>query len=208
VSWLAVGLVLPWVAVLVGCFFGYQILLQRRRIVLRLEGVEDDIYDELATGGPAELNMGAKATVFELPDLDGKPVSLRDFVGRRVLMIFVDPQCKFSRQLAPDLASMPLDGREGRPALLLISTGGVEANREFMKEFGLTCSVMLQEGWTSGGAYGIAGSPMGYMLDEEGHIASRLTMGRDDLAALAKAAVTGASPREQRGGRRRSSEKV
>jgi peroxiredoxin len=208
VSWLAVGLVLPWLAVLIGCYFGFQILLQRRRILIRLEGVEDDIHDELATGGPAELNMGAKATVFELPDLDGKPVSLRDFTGRRVLMIFVGPKCKFSRQLAPDLASMPLDGRDGRPELLLISTGEVEENREFMKEFGLACKVMLQDGWTAGGAYGIAGSPMGYMLDEEGLVASRLTMGHEDLVALARAAVSGASPREQRGGRRRPSEKV
>jgi peroxiredoxin len=208
VNWLAVLLVLPWLAIPVGCYFGYQILLQRRRILIRLEGVEDDIHDELATGGPAELNMGAKATVFELPDLDGKPVSLRNFTGRRVLMIFVDPHCKFSRQLAPDLASIPLDGRDGRPALLLISTGEVEANREFMKEFGLTCPVMLQEGWNAGGAYGIAGSPMGYLLDEEGFIASRLTMGHDDLAALAKAAVSGANPQRQLGGRRRPSEKV
>ena len=207
-SWLVVGLALPWLAVLLGCYFCYQILLQRRRILARLEGIEDEIHDELTTGGPAEMSMGARATVFELPDLDGKPVSLRDFIGKRVLMIFVGPRCKFSRQLAPGLAALPLDGRDGRPALLLVSTGEAEENREFIKGFGPDCKVMLQDGWTAGGAYGITGSPMGYILDKEGLIASRLTMGHEDLVALAKAAVSEPGSGRQRPGRRRPAERV
>ena len=190
-NWLALAIALPWLGALLGCYIGYQILLQRRRILDRLDNIEDDLRDELAVDGPPELKMGAKLPAFELPDLEGKPVSLRDFLGRRVLMIFIGPQCKFSRQLIPGLAPLPLDGREGRAELLLISTGEVEENRELVKEFGLRCKVMLQEGWSvASGVYGINGSPMGYVLDEEGAIASRLTMGHPDLLALAKAEIS------------------
>ena len=195
-NWLALAIALPWLAVLLACYVGYQILDQRRRIIDRLDNVEDDLRDDLVTDGPPELNMGAKLPAFELPDLDGKPVSLKDFLGRRVLMIFIGPGCKFSRQLASALAPLPLDGREGRPELLLISTGEVEENRRLVREFGLRCKVMLQEGWSvASGVYGINGSPMGYILDEEGAIASRLTMGHPDLLALAKAELS--APRGQ-----------
>ena len=190
-SWLALGIALPWLAVLLGCYIGYQILDQRRRIQERLDNVEDDLQDELAVEGQAELHMGVKPAAFELPDLDGKPVSLRDFLGRRVLMIFIGPGCKFSRQLVPALVPLPLDGRDGRPELVLISTGEVEENRELVRESGLRCKVILQEGWSiASGIYGINGSPMGYVLDKEGAIASRLTMGHPDLLALAKAELS------------------
>lgn len=194
-SWLALAIALPWLGVLLGCYIGYQILLQRRRIIDRLDNVEDDLRDQLVTDGPAEMNIGVKPPLFELPDLDGKPVSTRDFLGRRLLIIFIGPGCKFSRQLVPGLAPLPLDGQDGRPELLLVSTGEVEENRDLVREFGLRCKVMLQEGWSvASGVYGINGSPMGYILDEEGAIASRLTMGSDDLLSLAKAVLS--TPRD------------
>ena len=46
------------------------------------------------------------AAPFRLPDLDGKEVSLEDFRGRKVLLVYWSPQCGFCDILAPDLVRL------------------------------------------------------------------------------------------------------
>jgi peroxiredoxin len=189
VDWLTLGIAVPWIAVVLGAWGVRQFVYQRRRIHERIEGVTEDLdelgFDEEIPGRA----IGSEAPAFALPDLEGNQVSSEQFRGRRVLLIFLGPACKFSREMVPGLAALPLDGREGRPELLLASNGTVEENREFVKEFGLGCTVMLQKNWEIASLYAAPGSPMGYMLDERGVLASHLTMGAEDLLALASGAA-------------------
>jgi peroxiredoxin len=189
VDWLALGIAVPWIAVALGVWGVRQFVHQRRRIRERIEGVTEDL-DELGIGAEAPgRTLGSEAPLFALPDLDSKQVSIDRFRGRSVLMMFVGPACKFSREMAPGLAALPLDGREGRPELLLVSTGTVEDNREFVEQSGLGCTVLLQKDWEIASVYAAPGSPMGYMLDERGVFSSHLTMGSEELLALASRAV-------------------
>lgn len=186
-SWLALGLAAPWIAVALGAWGIRQVVSQRERIVERLdlviEELEDFNLDEDTTPGRA---IGSEAPEFALPDLDGNQVSFKQFRGRRVLVAFVGPSCKFSRELAAGLAGLPLDGREGRAELLFVSNGTVEENRELVKESGVGCTVLLQKDWEIATRYAAPGSPMGYMVDERGALASHLTMGAEELLALAR----------------------
>lgn len=182
---IVLGVALPWLAIGVGCLVGYQLLLQNRRILEHLEFLEDEINDQVELEGPAGMKVGAKPPVFELPDLDGNLVSFEQFRGRRLLLIFVSPQCKFSRKLAAGLAGLTLDGRQGWH-LLLVSTGDIDENRAFIREFGLRCQLLVQEGWETAAGYGVNSSPMGYLFDEKGHTASEVTMGAEALLALAR----------------------
>jgi peroxiredoxin len=188
VDWLTLGIAVPWIAVMLGVWGVRQLASQRRRIHERIDEVTEDLVD---LGFDEEIPgraIGSEAPAFALPDLDGNQVSIEQFRGRRVLLIFIGPACQFSRDMLRGLAALPLDGREDRPRLLLASNGTVEANRQLVEELGLGCTVLLQKEWEIASLYAAPGSPMGYMLDAHGALDSHLTMGPEDLMALASGA--------------------
>jgi peroxiredoxin len=188
-------LVLPWLLVALGGWLLYQLILQNGRILLRLEALEEQIAPLTAAAAaaaqaPRGLEPGSPAPDFTLPDLSGDPTGLARWRGRRVLLIFFNPQCGFCEQMAAGLAALKTDGSEGRPTPLLITTGDPEENRRFMDEHGIRCPVLVQQKEEVSSRYQAAGTPMGYLLDEEGVIATPLTIGAEDLLALAAVQVS------------------
>ncbi|MGI9145990.1 MAG: redoxin domain-containing protein, partial [Chloroflexota bacterium] len=135
--------------------------------------------------GAAGLALGATAPAFELPDLDGARVSLAQFHGQRILLMFFNPACGFCTQMAPGLAALPTDGAGGRPVPLVVSTGDAQHNRDLVRQHGIRGTVLLQQGMEIASAYQASGTPMGYLLDEHGTVASELTVGAKALLALA-----------------------
>ena len=45
-------------------------------------------------------------------------------------------------QMAADLAELPVDGADDRPIPFVVSTGGADANRKMVEEFGLRCGAL------------------------------------------------------------------
>ena len=77
----ALGLIVAWMAMLLGCWLGWLLLRQNGRILLRLEALEKRLEqsengDENET---AMLPIGSPAPHFELPDLAGDRKTLSDF---------------------------------------------------------------------------------------------------------------------------------
>jgi methylamine dehydrogenase accessory protein MauD len=179
---------LPWLLVAFGCWLVYQFLRQNGRILLRLEALEEQVAQlgaASAAQAPQGLDPGSAAPAFELPDLSGKPTSLAHWRGRRVLLIFFDPKCGFCEQMAADLAALRADGSEGRPIPLLITTGDPKENARFMDRHGIRCPILVQQKDEVSVRYQASGTPMGYLLDEEGVVAAPLAVGGPDLLALA-----------------------
>src|SRR5215470_10821860 len=88
-------LLLPWLFVAVGFWLVYQLIRQNGRILLRLEALEAAVRQSSAEQLPRSLPIGSIAPDFELPDLSGASRSLAQFRGRRVLLIFLSPQCGY-----------------------------------------------------------------------------------------------------------------
>jgi peroxiredoxin len=192
-SFLPVVVVLPWLLLGFGCWLGYQLVRQSGRILLRLEALESRPEQKRAgdsTQAPAPstgLPAGSMAPVFELPDLAGTLRGLAEFRGRRVLLIFFSPHCGFCTAMTPDLAVLTSSGAHGQPMPLVVSTGDVETNRRLFQKHGVRCPVLLQEGTEVASQYHAHGTPMGYLIDEQGAIAGDLTAGAPALLALAEA---------------------
>jgi peroxiredoxin len=144
------------------------LIAQSGRIVLRLEAVEQQVRRLGAAlaqelGAAPGLAVGSPAPDFELPDLNGGRRALAEFRGRRVLLVFFNPECGHCRRLAPQLAALPPDGGDGRPLPLVLTTGDAEGNRRLVQEDGLRCPMLLQERTEVADRYEIHGTPTGYL---------------------------------------------
>jgi methylamine dehydrogenase accessory protein MauD len=133
-----------------------------------------------ASKGPM---VGKLAPQIELPDLNGAPVSLRNFRGEKVVVLFWDPECGFCREMLPDLRTWENNPPRETPQLLIVSSGTEEANREM----GLSSPVLLDDQLVVGSAFDAPGTPSAVLIDEQGQIASELAVGAPAVLALAQA---------------------
>jgi len=197
---LVLAVVLPWVLIALETWLLYLFIRRHGRTLLNQEEFRDrlaaieralqtlsaaqtsgapDAHDHAAPEAPAGLPIGTPAPAFALPDLSGRERKLDDYLGKPLLVAFFSPTCGFCLEMAPRLGQVPVDGSR----VLLVSTGkGDELNR-LAQENKWRFDVVLEQGQVSG-AYRIGGTPMGYLLDSEGRIASDLAVGADAVLNL------------------------
>jgi len=197
-SLILLGIVISWPFVAFGFWLGYQLLRQNGRILLHLETLEQRLgplptAPTAAPSPPPGLPIGSPAPEFALPDLSGARRALSQFRGRRLLLIFFNPGCGFCTRMAPDLATLPTDGDADRPLPLVVTTGEAEANRRLVQEHGIRCPVLLEERMEVASRYQAHGTPMGYLIDEQGNLASEIAVGAEALLALAAERAAAAS---------------
>jgi len=134
------------------------------------------------------LSSGTVAQDFRLRRLDNEEyLSLESFRGRRVLIVFSDPQCGPCNQLAPRLER--LSKRTPDIQVVMISRGDVESNRLKVAEFGLTFPVVLQRKWEISLLYGIFATPVAYNVNQDGVIDGNIAIGTEQILSLLKAAA-------------------
>jgi peroxiredoxin len=130
---------------------------------------------------PAAVKIGEPAPEVKLPDLEGDTVELRDFQGKRTLVLFWNPGCGFCQQMLPDVKEWGHNRPEGAPELLFVSASTEEANRKM----GLRSTVVLDQQFAVGRAFGASGTPSAVLVDEEGNIASDVAVGAPGVLELA-----------------------
>jgi peroxiredoxin len=130
------------------------------------------------------LKAGVPAPDFTLPSLDGREISLKEYRGRKLLLVFSDPQCGPCNAVAPDLERVYRRGNG--LAVLMISRGDVEANRQKAAEHGVSFTVVLQRPWEISRAYGMFATPIAYLIDEQGTIARDVAVGARPILELAQ----------------------
>lgn len=128
------------------------------------------------------LPAGTPAPVFRLPQLDGSEISLLEYRGRSLLLIFSDPGCGPCNQLAPQLEQ--LYRSLSTLHILVVSRGSLEANRAKVAEYGLTFPVVLQQRWEISREYAMFATPIAYLIDGHGIIASEVAVGLDAILGL------------------------
>lgn len=196
------GAILPWFLLAAMCTLGYMLVRQNGRFLLRFELLEQQIAhltrltESVAMQGtrgapsPQEgLPVGAPAPEFALPTLSGDRVSLSQYRGKRLLLTFFGPNCGYCVQMAPDLAALPLDD----PLPLVVMGGSEDEIRKLVDEHQIKCPVLIQKGTEVSEKYKASGTPMGYLIDAEGKIASPLAAGAQALLTLAGEAVRAAT---------------
>jgi cytochrome oxidase Cu insertion factor (SCO1/SenC/PrrC family) len=121
IFWISCFVIL-WAAVL---FLGFLLLGTLRSLGLlswRLEQLEVTTPRRL---GPDGLKPGKKAPDFTLPSANGKEISLHDFAGRKVLLVFTQSCCSLCKAIMPELNRLgPVE------QVLVINNGDPDATRK------------------------------------------------------------------------------
>jgi peroxiredoxin len=132
------------------------------------------------------LKPGTPAPPFELPDVYGGPVSLAEYQGKRVLLVFTDPHCGPCDQLAPHLVRLHRQHRDNGLALLMIGRGDPGENRQKAEAHGFEFPVVLQRRWELSKAYGIFATPVAFLISEDGVVTHEVAVGTEAILALAQ----------------------
>jgi peroxiredoxin Q/BCP len=136
---------------------------------------------------PTPLKAGDPAPDFTLPDADGRPVSLKDFRGRRVIVYF------YPAAMTPGCTKQACDFRDNLRELdgagvtvLGISPDPVAKLARFREEQDLTFPLLSDAGKTALSAYGAYGEKKLYGKTVIGVIRSTFVIGPDGTVEVAQ----------------------
>lgn len=134
---------------------------------------------------PAGLAVGTQAPPFNLVDTEGRMVSLQEFSGKRVLLVFSSTTCPACQQMYPFLKHF----HEVHPdiTVLMISRGSEEENQLLAQDERLTFPILAWQDRVAK-AYQVPGVPFFYLIDSRGMIASKgIASSLEQLEELVKA---------------------
>jgi peroxiredoxin len=135
------------------------------------------------------LKPGAPAPLFRLPDLQGRMIAMEEYRGRRVLLVFTDPQCGPCDELAPFLVGLHSENDKKGLAVVIVGRGNPEANRRKAEQHGFQFPVVIQPKWKLSKEYGTLATPVAFLIGEDGLLAAEVAAGKEPIIALAQAAA-------------------
>jgi methylamine dehydrogenase accessory protein MauD len=165
VFWI-VSTVVLWAVVL---FLGFLLLGTLRSLGLlswRLEQLEATTPKRLGRDG---LKLGKRAPDFTLPSADGKELSLHDFVGRKVLLVFTQAGCSPCRAVIPELNRL----ERGDTQVLIVNNGDPESTRKWSIEVDAHFPVLAQDKFSISKKYEVFATPFAFLIDAKGVIVSK-----------------------------------
>jgi methylamine dehydrogenase accessory protein MauD len=179
--------------VIVGTLLGAVVMAQWAMLfaLLRQHGRVLHRLDALEAGGPPQsegdeggLPVGTEAPAFELPGLDGVPVTLDALraPGRPVLLVFTDPDCGPCTALLPDLGRWQHDHADVF-TMAVVSRGSADANQAKAEEHNVA-RVLLQDDREVALEFDCPATPTAVLVDADGRIASRAAPGPDSIHRL------------------------
>jgi peroxiredoxin len=150
----------------------------------------DVLFTALAMQRPPEPR---EAPDFTLPDLESRPVRLRELRGKVVFLNFWATWCPPCRLEMPSMERLYQIFKQTEFALLAVSIDrqGGEVVKPFMAELQLTFPALLDSRMEVARQYGLRGLPTTYLIDPEGRLIGTAVGGRDWSSTEAKALIAG-----------------
>ena len=145
---------------------------------------------------PTGMDVGEELAPFTAPDLEGVSVDLAGLRGRQVLLVNWSPTCGYCAKIAPELAEAQAGLAEQGVALVLLTSGEADANRELLETHGLSAMALLRQEIEDDfeDPFPAMGTPVAYLVDTEGRIAEPLAYGANEVPSLARRAAGVAEP--------------
>jgi methylamine dehydrogenase accessory protein MauD len=149
-----------------------------------------DNIRRLVTQATAAHVIELPAPPLEFPDLDGATIDLAAPSGSKRALLFWNPSCGFCERMLDDLRTWENEAR-GDVELIVVSRGDVHSNRDQ----GLRSTIVLDDDFVAGNAFGAGGTPSAVLLDEDGKVVSPVAVGAPAVLELFSASAALASAR-------------
>ena len=148
-------------------------------VVVALGGVV--AADRLPVAGRHAVKLGEPAPNFQLPDLQGRLVTLSDLRGKVVLLNFWATWCGPCRVEMPAMEELYRIFPRKDFEILAVSTDaqGVSVTRPFQQENHLTFPILHDTDYRVGLTYGARSLPMTFMVDRQGVVRHQIFGARD-----------------------------
>lgn len=149
------------------------------------------------------VGAGSDVIDFTLPDLSGKPVSLKDFRGKVVFLNFWATWCKPCEEEMPSMQRLyeSLKGQPFEIVAVSIDSEDASAVKKYADKYGLTFTVLHDRKGKMKEAYKTTGVPETFIVDQNGVIAEKVWGPRDwsdpsSIRVIMDLIGSGAKPRE------------
>jgi peroxiredoxin len=182
---LMVAVVAIIIAVYVKKIFDRQSQILRRLEIIELFAHEGTPQERNDAGDPTDgIPIGSPFPDFELPNTDGRVVTLDHILGRSkpVLLFFVSPTCDPCAAMLPDIENWRA-ALEHKVSVVMLSSGTAQANNEkFRPEF--SGEILLQAKREIADLVRARWTPTALLLRSDGTIASHLAAGDTAIREL------------------------
>ena len=142
----------------------------------------------------AALEAGKQAPQFELPAMDGSKFSLQEALSRGpVLAIFFKNSCPVCQYALPYYERMYKIYGKRKLSIVGVSQDDKKATAEFMKSYGITFPMLLDEikTYPASNAYGLTNVPSVFWIAQDGDIEiSSVGWSRQDFEEIVKKAAS------------------
>jgi methylamine dehydrogenase accessory protein MauD len=137
------------------------------------------------------LKVGKKAPDFALPAASNGPVSLYNFAGRKVLLVFTQSGCGPCGEIIPELNRIQ---DEGEYQVLVVNNGVLDETRIWAVKVHARFPILAQEKYSVSKRFEVFVTPFAFLIDEQGVIASKGIAGSREYLTYV---LTGAGNRKQ-----------
>ena len=148
---------------------------------VRSENVEDPFfYFAMERKDERPPRIGQPAPEFELKDLEGQTIGLRELRGKPTLVTFWSPTCPHCHAMIEQIKEWEKARGLDDPNLLVFSDGDPDAHREA----GISSPILIDKAYGISSKFGMFGTPSAVLVDESGRIVSETAVGASNIWSL------------------------
>jgi methylamine dehydrogenase accessory protein MauD len=163
---LLASIIALWLAVLL---IGFLLMGTLRALGLLQWKVDQLEATRPPRGNRSGLKPGTKAPEFTLSNLEGEELSLTDFAGRRILLVFVQSGCGPCHDIVPELNRLQ---ESGQLQVVVINSAEPDEAREWVQETDADFPVLIQDRYEVSKKYEVFATPFAFLIDERGTVAA------------------------------------
>jgi methylamine dehydrogenase accessory protein MauD len=160
--------IVSWLLILFLAFLVLGVLRSLGIVSWRLEQLEATAPRRIGRDG---LLPGKRAPDFTLPCVEGGNVSLHDFAGRHMLLVFTQSGCGPCHAIVPELNK--LAGRNGDLQVLMVIHAEPQVARQWADVTRARFPLLVQEDWSVSKRFEVFATPFVFLIDQQGVVASK-----------------------------------